>query len=75
MKPFITAIIALILLSPLTAAAADGNGTLPRDSIMRVVRQAEQGDLAAINTLGSWYYTGTNLQQDYRTAADRKSVV
>jgi len=69
MKPFITAIIALILLSPLTAAAADGNGTLPRDSIMRVVRQAEQGDLAAINTLGSWYYTGTNLQQDYRTAA------
>lgn len=61
---------ALVLLSPFAVAARTApQMTVPRDSVVAVAARAEAGDPAAINTLGMWYYTGENLEQDYTLAA------
>lgn len=60
----------LILLSPLTAKAAQADDdTISRDSIMAVIEAAKESDPVALNTLGLWYYNGRNLQLDYTNAA------
>lgn len=69
MKYFFSILTALILLSPLQMRADENTESLPRDSIMRVVRAAESGDATAMNVLGGWYYTGRYLVKDYKTAA------
>lgn len=54
----------------LIPALAHATGpSLPRDSVLRVVRAAERGDADAMNVLGGWYYRGIGLEQDYTTAA------
>lgn len=60
----------LILLSPLTAKAAQADDdTVSRDSIMAVIEAAKESDPVALNTLGLWYYNGRNLELDYTNAA------
>ena len=39
-----------------------------RDTVAVLMEKAEKGDAIAQNTLGSWYYTGKNVKQDYRAA-------
>ncbi|MCD8296459.1 MAG: sel1 repeat family protein [Prevotella sp.] len=38
------------------------------DSIAQVIEKANNGDALSQNTLGLWYYTGTNVEKNYRTA-------
>ncbi len=40
------------------------------DSVSQLIDKATNGDAAAQNTLGLWYYTGNNVDQDYKTALE-----
>lgn len=48
------------------AAVEEG---LTRDQVLAVVAEAENGNAAAINQLGVWYYTGEGLEQNFDLAA------
>lgn len=63
--------IALAIGMLMTATTANGQNapTISRDSVMSVVRAAEASNADALNILGSWYYTGQYLEQDYQMAA------
>ena len=39
-----------------------------KDSVNTVIEQARQGNARAQNLVGSWYYSGNNLEQDYYQA-------
>lgn len=70
MKLFRNIATALILLSPLAAAAQSTESEpVSRDSIMVVVQAAKASDPEALNIMGTWYYLGQNLEQDYTLAA------
>ena len=66
---------ALLIACPLSAqtentqqTAASGMETVA-DSLKTIVRQAEQGNAAAQNIVGTWYYKGEHYAQDYGKAA------
>ena len=42
--------------------------TVQRDTVAVLKEKANAGDNKAQNTLGTWYYTGKNVQKDYVTA-------
>ena len=62
----------LILLSPLTAKAAQADDdTVSRDSIMTVIEAAKESDPVALNTLALWYY---NICYRYGHGVDQDSL-
>lgn len=69
MKAITRLLAALVLLSPLGAASIHASDPVSRDSIMNVVHAAEASNPEALNILGTWYYMGENLSQDYSLAA------
>lgn len=75
MKLITNILAALVLLSPLTAAAQTAETETPaaqpvsRDSIMTVVQAAKGSSPESLNIMGNWYYLGENLEQDYNLAA------
>lgn len=73
MKKLFSIIISLMMANAcLTAQASVTSHNMSRndvkDSIKSITDKAKQGNAAAQNTLGLWYYTGKNVKQDYRTA-------
>lgn len=54
--------------NPNTTAANATMATQAADSLSAVLSQARQGDAEAQNTLGTWYYQGKYVKQDYAQA-------
>lgn len=64
-------LLALFLALGLSFNTANAQQTLQEatDSIKNIVAQAKDGDAAAQNTLGVWYYKGEHVTQNYSEAA------
>ena len=72
----ITLAMAAMMLCPMTTMAQKKQKkekaqtqVVQRDTVEVLTERAQKGDDKAQNTLGSWYYTGTRVKQDYETAA------
>ena len=50
------------------SASQSAAHNISQDSINNVIRLANAGDSRAENIVGTWYYTGDNLPQDYERA-------
>lgn len=66
MKKWIIAL-SLGLVAALPAMGASDE-SISQDSINSVIKRANAGDGRAENIVGSWYYTGQNLEQNYTNA-------
>ena len=70
---FISFVLMALLLSPMSAMAqkkkkAVKAQTEQRDTVAVLTERAQKGDDKAQNTLGSWYYSGIRVKQNYETA-------
>jgi len=67
-----TLILFLYSLLALPAIGQQGKASTPSaaalDSLQAIANRAEQGDAAAQNSVGGWYYRGENFKQDYGKA-------
>ncbi len=66
MKKWILAL-TLGVAASMPAIGANGEG-ISQDSINSVIKQANGGDARCENIVGSWYYSGENLEQNYSNA-------
>lgn len=70
-KTIILSAVAVMTTAACTAQS-QGNNTSSQaainDSIQNIIRMADQGDAKAQNLVGSWYFSGKNVQQDYEKA-------
>lgn len=72
---FISLAMVALMFCPMTAMAQkkqkkqkEQAQVVQRDTVEVLTERAQKGDDKAQNTLGSWYYTGTRVKQDYETA-------
>ena len=49
-------------------AAKPGKTEVKKDTLTIIRERVDKGDDVAMNILGSWYYSGQNVQQDYKEA-------
>jgi len=66
-------VVAVFLLVPFSACAQKKQTKKPttevkNDTVAVLTQKATAGDAIAQNTLGTWYYAGKNVQQDYSAA-------
>ncbi len=73
-KKIMVSLLSIILWLPSVScnAAVRGNAKTEEvnDTVAELVEKATKGDALAQNTLGVWYYTGKNVDQNYKTALE-----